>query len=111
MPQTNDVMLAGRCPISASRRFFHLDSQRYEEELLRNLAHRARAYSVSPIPGLREYKSMELWIESARQIVQYLNGGFCLLMELDKHPKTLSEAVYVTEELRKYNKHGVIAAS
>ncbi|MCF3653015.1 MAG: ArsR family transcriptional regulator [Aigarchaeota archaeon] len=111
IPQTGDVMLAGRCPISASRRFFHLDSQRYDEELLRNLTHGAKAYSVSPIPRLSEYKSMESWIESARQIVQHLNGGFCLWMDLSRSWKALSEAIYAAEELRKYNKHGVIAAS
>jgi DNA-binding transcriptional ArsR family regulator len=111
MPQTDDVMLIGRSPISAARRFFHLDSQRYEDELLRNLTHGARAYSVSPIPGLSEYRSIDSWIEPARQIVQYLNGGFCLWIGLGRHPKTLSEAVYVAEELRKYNKHGVIAVS
>ena len=111
IPQAGDVMLAGRCPISASRRFFHLDSQRYDEELLRNLTHGAKAYSVSPIPRLSEYKSMESWIESARQIVQHLNGGFCLWMDLSRSWKALSEAIYAAEELRKYNKHGVIAAS
>jgi len=111
MPQTGDVMLAGRCPISASRRFFHLDSQRYDEELLRNLTHGAEAYSVSPIPRLSEYKSMDSWIESARQILQHLNGGFCLWMDLSRGTKALSEAIYAAGELRKYNKHGVIAAS
>jgi hypothetical protein len=104
-------MLAGRCPILASRRFFHLDSQRYDEELLKNLTHGARAYSVSPIPRLSEYRSIELWIESARQIIQHLNGGFCLWMDLGRSPKALSEAIYAAEELRKYNRHGVIAIS
>jgi DNA-binding transcriptional ArsR family regulator len=111
MSQTSDVMLAGRCPILASRRFFHLDSQRYDEELLKNLTHGARAYSVSPIPRLSEYRSIELWIESARQIIQHLNGGFCLWMDLGRSPKALSEAIYAAEELRKYNRHGVIAIS
>ncbi len=109
IPQTDEILLIGRCPASAAKRFFHLDSQRYEEELLRNLTRGAKAYSMSPIPELKDHKSVDSWIESAQRIVNYLNGGFCLWMDYGKLSKTLSEAVYVAEELRKYNKHGVIA--
>lgn len=111
MQQANDVMLVGRCPISAAKRFFHLDSQRHDNELLMNLTRGAKAYSLTPIPEPSEFRSVDSWIEPAKQMVQNLNGGFCLWMRLSRLPRTLSEAIYIAEELRKYNKHGVIAVT
>jgi len=106
------IMLSGRCPETAVRRFFQLDSYRYGDEALRNLANPdSRSYADTPIPDPGAFRSWDEWIEAVKKIVRPLNGGFRISVKANKLSKALSEAAYIAENLYKANRRGVISIS
>lgn len=110
IPHMDDrIMLAGRCPTSAARRFLRMDLRRYGEDLLRKVTGEADAYSTTPIPGPGSFRSMDSWIDASKKIVKLLSGGFYVKLRSVKLSKALSEAVYLAENLRGSNRYGVIS--
>ncbi len=106
------IMLSGRCPETAVRRFFQLDSYRYGDEALRNLANPdSRSYADTPIPDPGAFRSWDEWIEAVKKIVRPLSGGFRISVKANKLSKALSEAAYIAENLYKANRRGVISIS
>jgi len=110
IPHPDDgIMLAGRCPMSAARRFLRMDLRRYDEDLLRKVTGEADAYSTTPIPGPKSFQSMDSWIDVSKKIVRLLSGGFYVKLRSVKLSKALSEAVYLAENLRESNRYGIIS--
>lgn len=110
IPHPDDrIMLAGRCPMSAARRFLRMDLRRYDEGLLRKVAGGADAYSTTPIPGPKSFQNMDSWIDASKRMVSLLSGGFYVKLRSVKLSKALSEAIYLAENLRESNRHGIIS--
>ena len=106
------ILLSGRCPKAAVKRFFQLDSYRYGEEALKNLTKpNSRSYADTPIPDLEVFRSWDDWIDVVKRIIRSLSGGFCIRIKAGRLSKALSEAAYVAESTYKANRHGVISIS
>ncbi len=106
------ILLGGRCPKLAARRFLQIDSYRYGEENLKNVIKGgSRIYSVTPIPDLEDFKSIDSWIDSIKEIVRFLDGGFYISLKANRFSKGLSDAIHLAENLNKLNRYGVISIS
>ena len=88
-----------------------MDSQRYDADLIKHLTGGVSFYNLTPIPDLRSFRSIDSWIEASKEVVQFLKGGFCIMIKSGRLSKTLSDVIYVAESLEVFNKHGVISIS
>ncbi len=104
------ILLGGRCPTSAAKRFFRIDSYRYGEEAVGNLLEkRAQYYSVTPFPGVDRFRSPEDWVEASKKIIGNLDAGCFIPLRGEKGVKALKSVLPIAEKLRKINENSVIA--
>jgi len=104
------ILLGGRCPASAAKRFFRIDSYRYGGENVSNLLDkRMQYYSITPLPSIDKFRNIEEWVNASRKIIESLSAGCFISLRAEKPQKALKSILPIAEKLGKVNENSVIA--
>jgi len=103
------ILLGGRCPKSAARRFKQIDVYRYGEKQLNNLlSGDADIYSTIPFPKLNRLRDLDHWIDLVRKLAGHFDGGCTLTVKTQRSAKILRELLFRINEIRKVNQRSII---
>jgi len=104
------ILLGGRCPYSAAKRFFRIDSYRHGRDKVANLIGKdAQGYSMTPLPRLDEFTSTDEWIEASKGIIESLKAGCYVSLRAERPEKALRSVLSIASGLEKLNENSVIA--
>jgi len=104
------ILLGGRCPRSAARRFKRIDAYRHGDEVINNLiGKKSNSYSITPLPQLEGFKDFEQWIDATKKLAEPFNGGCVFFIKPQKSTRVLREVLTMISELKKVNENVVIA--
>ncbi|MCX8187257.1 MAG: helix-turn-helix domain-containing protein [Nitrososphaeria archaeon] len=103
------IMVGGRCPKSAARRFKRIDTYRYGEKQLSNLlTDNPKSYSTVSLPPLSNLRDLDDWIEYVKKLAGYFNGGCAINIKVQKSMRTLKELLFRISGLEKVNQRSMI---
>lgn len=103
------ILLGGRCPKSATKRFKRIDTYRYGEKQLSNLLmDGSESYSTVSLPALNNPRDLDNWIEHVKELAGYFTGGCAINVKIQKSPKTLRELLFRASEVEGVNQKCII---
>lgn len=103
------ILLGGRCPKSAARRFKRIDTYRYGERQLSNLlVEGSEYYSTVSLPPLNNPRDFDQWVEYVRKLSSYFTGGCAINVKVQKPMRALREYLFSLSQLRKVSQRSII---
>jgi len=103
------ILLGGRCPKSAARRFKQIDAYRYGKKQLDNLlTGGSEFYSTISLPPLNRLRDLDYWIDSVKKLAGQFDGGCTVNIKVQKSMKTVRELLFRVNELEKVNRRSIV---